>query len=185
LRVGLLGGTFDPVHNAHLAMARAALEALKLDRVRWLPTGNPGYRKPPVASAADRVAMLKLALANEPRYEVDERELQAGASGYTVDTLKALRRELAGDELYLFIGADQFAKFDSWRDPEEVKRLAELAVFQRPQIDIDASGARVVPMKALEISASDIRARAARGEDLSGLVPAAVANYIQSRRLYS
>jgi len=185
LRVGLLGGTFDPVHNAHIAMARAALEALKLDRVLWLPTGNPGYRKAPVASGADRVAMLKLALANEPRYRVDERELQAGASGYTVDTLKALRHELAGEKLYLLIGADQFAKFDSWRDPEEVKRLAELAVFLRPQIDIDPRGARVVPMKALEISASDIRARAARGEDLAGLVPAAVANYIESRRLYS
>ncbi|HEY6822292.1 MAG TPA: nicotinate-nucleotide adenylyltransferase [Burkholderiales bacterium] len=185
MKVGLLGGTFDPVHNAHLAMARAALETLRLDRVLWLPTGNPAYRKAPVASGADRVAMLKLALAHEPRYEVDERELQAGASGYTVDTLKALRRELRDDDLYLLIGADQFAKFDSWRDPGEVKRLAELAVFLRPRIDIDPRGARVVPMQALEISASDIRARAARGEDLAGLVPAAVANYIQGRRLYS
>jgi nicotinate-nucleotide adenylyltransferase len=184
LRVGLLGGTFDPVHNAHLAMARAALEQLNLDRVLWMPTGNPGYRKPPVASGAERVAMLKLALADEARYRIDERELQPGASGYTIDTLKALRHEQAGDKLYLLIGADQFAKFDSWRQPEEIKRLAELAVFLRPEIAIQPRDAQVIAMKPLDISASDIRARAARGEALSSLVPAAVANYIQRRRLY-
>jgi len=166
-------------------MARAALEKLKLDRVLWMPTGNPGYRKPPVASGAERVAMLKLALADEARYRIDERELAPGASGYTIDTLKALRQEQAGDKLYLLIGADQFAKFDSWREPEEIKRLAELAIFLRPQIAIQPRDAQVIAMEPLDISASDIRARAARGEDLSGLVPAAVANYIQRRRLYS
>jgi nicotinate-nucleotide adenylyltransferase len=185
LRIGILGGTFDPVHNAHLAMARAALHELHLDRVLWVPTGSPGYRNAPVAPGTDRLAMLRLALAGEPRYQIDERELAAGASGYTVDTLRALRRDFPDDTLYLLIGGDQFAKFDSWREPDEVKRLAELGVFVRPGTDIETRGVRVIPMAPLAISASDIRARAARGEALSALVPAAVANYIERHRLYS
>jgi nicotinate-nucleotide adenylyltransferase len=185
LRLGILGGTFDPVHNAHLAMARAALQELKLDRVLWIPTGTPGYRSAPVASGADRVAMLRLALAGEPRCQIDERELAPGASGYTVDTLSSLRRDYEGHTLYLLIGADQFVKLDSWHRPEEVKRLAEIGVFMRPEVQADTRGARVIAMEPLPISASDIRARAARGEDLSALTPPAVANYIQRHRLYS
>jgi len=117
--LGILGGTFDPVHNAHLAMAQAAMRSLRLDRMLWIPTGKPDYRKPPVASVSDRLAMLALATKDQPDYEV--------APG--------------GDAL-------------------------------------------VVPMAPLAVSASDIRARAARGEPLEGLVPRAVANYIADNRLY-
>src|SRR6202008_2593248 len=88
LKVGILGGTFDPVHNAHLALAGTALRELPLDEILWIPTGTPGYRNPPVAPAEHRLAMLKLALAGEPRYRIDIRELAPGASGYTVDTLR-------------------------------------------------------------------------------------------------
>jgi nicotinate-nucleotide adenylyltransferase len=183
--LGILGGTFDPVHNAHLAMARAALRELRLDRVLWLPTGKPRYRRAPLASAEHRLEMLRLATEGEPRYAIDARELSDKASGYTADTLKELKAELGpAAELYLLLGADQYAKLDTWHRPDEVRRLARLAMFARPGFEVKADGAALVPMPPLAVSASDVRARAKRGEDISGLVPAAVANYIQRRRLY-
>ena len=166
-------------------MARAALAELALDRILWIPTGAPGYRKPPVASAEDRVAMLELALQGEPRFSIDRRELAPQASGYTVDTLRALRRELGeAAELYLLLGGDQYAAFDRWRAPEEVARLATLVVFPRPGFALDAHEVKTAAMPPLPVSASDIRARAARGASLEGLVPPAVANYISRRGLY-
>ena len=166
-------------------MARAALGELALGRILWIPTGAPGYRKPPVASAADRVAMLELALRGEERYCIDRRELAAEASGYTVDTLRALRAELGeAAELYLLLGADQYAAFATWRAPEEVARLARLAVFARPGFDLAKREARTIAMAPMAISASDIRKRVARGASLEGLVPAAVADYIDRHALY-
>lgn len=183
--IGILGGTFDPVHNAHLAMARAALDALRLDKVIFIPTGAPRYRRPAVASGVHRVAMLRLALKGEPRCEIDTRELAPGASGYTADTLRELRLELGPQTpLYLLMGADQFAKLGSWHKPDQVRRLARIAVFGRPGFK-SGKKTRFIPMKPLSISASEIRARVSRGEDISGLVPDAVANYIARQRLYA
>jgi len=182
--IGVLGGTFDPVHNAHLAVARAALEHLGLDKLLFIPTGRTRYRSAAIASGADRVAMLRLALAGEPRFEIDERELQVQASGYTVDTLKALRRELGDAELHLVIGADQYEKLDTWHRPDELRRLARISVLARPGFELDGE-AKLIPMAPIPVSASEVRARARRGDDLRGLVPDAVANYIARRRLYS
>jgi len=180
-----LGGTFDPVHNAHLAMARAALDELKLETILFMPTGAPRYRTPAAASGEHRVAMLRLALADNDSYEIDARELAPGASGYTIDTLKELRLELGADtELWLLLGADQYAKLDTWHRPGDVKRLAKIAVFARPGISLH-KGVAVIPMKPMQISASEIRARVARGEDISPLVPAAVADYLGRHRLYA
>ena len=107
-------------------MARAALDHLPLDKIIWIPTGAPGYRNAPIASATHRLTMLKLAVGSEPRFTIDERELAPEATGYTVDTLRALRRELGPDaELYLLMGSDQYAKFGDWREPAEVARLAQ------------------------------------------------------------
>jgi len=158
-------------------MARAALDELRLDRILFIPTGTQHYRAPASASAGHRVAMLKLALAAEPRFGIDERELAADASGYTVDTLKAF------DQPTLLMGADQYAKLDTWHRPDEVRRLARLAVFARPGSPIDERTATIA-MPPMKISASEIRARAARGEDISSLVPPAVARYIASHGLY-
>jgi nicotinate-nucleotide adenylyltransferase len=182
--IGILGGTFDPVHNAHLAIARAALDHLGLDRVVFIPTGPTRYRKPAIASGEDRLAMLRLALESEPKFELDARELQSGATGYTVDTLRALRAELGDADLYLLMGADQFEKLASWQRPDEVKRLARIAVFGRPGIVLKEK-VQLIPMDPMPVSASEIRARAQRGQDLGGLVPPAVANHIARRRLYS
>ena len=166
-------------------MARAALAELQLDRILWIPTGAPGYRDAPVASVADRVAMLKLALDGEPRYEIDERELGGGATGYTFDTLTELRLENGPDaELWLLMGADQYAKFEHWHRPGDIRKLARIAVFVRPGWQAGDARVRTVPFQPMTVSASEIRARAARGEDFSHLVPPAVANYMAENRLY-
>ena len=183
-KIGILGGTFDPVHNAHLAMARAALEHLGLQKILWIPTGTTHYRDPASASAQHRLAMLRLALEGDARAEIDLRELAPGASGYTVDTLHELRLESGDAPLYLLMGADQYAKLGTWHRPGEVKRLARIAVFARPDFPIRDSQLKIVPFAPLPLSASDIRARVGRGEDVSGLVPAPVANYIARHGLY-
>lgn len=165
-------------------MAHAAIEHLGLEKVLWIPTGSPKYRQAAVARAEDRLQMLRLALAGEPRFAIDARELAPQASGYTVDTLRTLRSEFADASLYLLMGADQYAKLESWHRPREVASLARIAVFSRPGFHLEKPGALVIPMQSHAISASDIRARAARGEDLSALVPAPVANYISRKGLY-
>jgi nicotinate-nucleotide adenylyltransferase len=167
-------------------MARAALDKLQLDKILFMPTGAPRYRTPAVASGEHRVAMLQLALEGEPRYEIDARELAPGASGYTIDTLKELRLELGADmPLWLLIGADQYAKLDTWHRPQDVKKLARIAVFARPGWQIGDKKVDVIPFAPMDISASDIRARASQGEDLSPFVPPAVATYIARHRLYA
>jgi nicotinate-nucleotide adenylyltransferase len=192
--IALLGGTFDPVHNAHLAIARRALEVLGAARVLWLPTGAPRYRKPAVASARHRVAMLRLALAGEPRWAIDERELAPGASGYTLDTLRALRAELgAQTPLVMLIGSDQFARLDTWHRWRELFEFARFAVFARGRgermrepgaADVPAGGVIHVPFEPLAISASELRARIARGEDVAAFLPLPVLAYIREHGLY-
>ena len=173
-----------------MAMARAALEELQLDRLLFMPTGVPRYRTPAVASGEQRVAMLRLALEDElrgdPRYEVDARELAPGASGYTVDTLRELRLELGVEAaLWLLMGADQYSKFDSWHRPQDVRKLAAIAVFARPGWKLADPKVKTIPFEPMDISASEVRARVARGEDISALVPPAVASYVASHGLYA
>jgi nicotinate-nucleotide adenylyltransferase len=180
--VGILGGTFDPVHNAHLAFAAAARQALELDEVLWMPTGRTAYREPAVASGADRVAMLRLALDHSAHDTIDPRELAPEASGFTIDTVQALRAQRPGAELVLLMGADQYEKRAGWHRWAELEKLCAVAVAARP--GWSAAGARAIPMALLAISASDIRARLARGEDVSAMLPARVLDYIREKGLY-
>ena len=168
-------------------MARAALEQLDLDKILWMPTGKPRYRDAPVAAPEHRLAMLRLALEGERAFEIDTRELAPGASAYTVDTLHELRLELGRETtLVLLIGADQYAKLAGWHRPDEVRRLARIAVAKRPGFDkkkLDRQALRV-EMAPTAVSGTEIRARVARGEAIDGLVPRAVASYIDEHGLY-
>ena len=161
-------------------MARAALAHLQLDKILFMPTGNQKYRDPALASGEHRTAMLRLAL-DDPRFEVDARELASGFSGYTADTLQGLRQDHPRDELVLLMGADQYAKLDTWHAPEKVRALAEIAVFARPGVE---AGTKTIPFQESPISSTGIRARVKARQTLDGLVPAAVANYISREGLY-
>jgi len=167
-------------------MARAALAQLELEKILWMPTGDPRYRQAPVASGEHRVAMLRLALEGEPGSEIDTRELAPGASGYTVDTLLELRLELGRETaMVLLLGADQYEKLGAWHRPDEVKRLAKIAVCKRPGSEKKiGKEALLVDMPPMAMAGSEIRARVARGEPIETMVPAAVAGYIAEHGLY-
>jgi nicotinate-nucleotide adenylyltransferase len=167
-------------------MARAAHDQLSLEKVLWMPTGKPRYRDAPIAAPEQRLAMLQLALEGESGFEIDARELSPGASGYTVDTLHELRLELGREtQLMLLIGADQYEKLGTWHRADEVKRLARVTVVKRPGFErkIDRE-TPVVEMEPMPISGTEIRARAARGENIDELVPPPVARYIVEHGLY-
>ena len=150
-----------------------------------MPTGAPRYRMPAVASGEHRLAMLQQALGDDPNYEIDARELAPSASGYTLDTLKELRLENGAEtEFWFLMGADQYAKLDTWHRADDIRRMVKIGVFSRPGSPFSAAGARVIPLEPMNISSSDIRERVARGEDISELVPPAVSNYIARERLY-
>lgn len=184
---GILGGSFDPVHNAHLAIARTALEKLGLARVLWIPSGTPPHRGAPVAAAGHRAAMVRLAIADEARFALDEREIRKSAPGYTVETLESLHADFGKDaDLVLLIGADQYARLATWHRWQDLFPLARIAVFARPGEPIaDAGRVTVVPFAPLEISSTAIRSRIAAGDAPRELLPAAVLDYIQTHRLYS
>jgi len=172
-------------------MARAALAQLELEKILWMPTGDPRYRQAPVASGEHRLAMLRLALEGEarsasPSHEIDARELAPGASGYTVDTLLELRLELGRETaMVLLLGADQYEKLGAWHRPDEVKRLARIAVCRRPGFEKKIGGETVlVDLPPMAVAGSEIRARVARGEPIDAMVPAGVAGYIAAHGLY-
>ena len=181
MKVGVLGGSFDPVHNGHLAIALAAVEQVGLDRVVFVPARrSPLKGASPRAADEDRVAMLEAATRDEPRFAVSRVELDRAAPSYTVDTLEAM----AGDDrLYLILGADAAADLARWREPERVLRLATLVVASRDRVPVPES-AIVLDTPLIDLSARDLRERAARGRSLRYLVPDAVWRYIEDRGLY-
>jgi nicotinate-nucleotide adenylyltransferase len=192
-RIGLFGGSFDPPHLAHRALADIALRALALDELRWLPAGQPwqkaGRR---LAEPAHRAAMVALAAEGEPRFVLDERELHRAGPSYTIDTVRELRREQPGAELFLVIGQDQYARLPTWQAWRELVDAVTLAVAARDGIAPQADEAlaavphrlAVLPLPRLDISATDIRARTAAGQPIDALVGAPVARYISDHHLY-
>lgn len=189
MTTGLLGGSFDPVHHGHLIAASRAAEALALDRVLFIPcVRQPLKARGPAASPAHRRAMLELALAGEPRFVLDTVELDRPGPGpsYTVDTLRELAPRHPGERLVLLLGADAAATLPGWRDVDAIVRLAEVAALTRPGAPEPASRLvrHVVATPAIEISASEIRARCLGGKSIRYLVPDAVATYIERNGLY-
>ncbi len=136
--LGLLGGTFDPVHNAHIALAHAAMRELGLSGVRWIPSGQPGHRNAPATPVEHRLAMLRLAIAGEPRFTLDEADALSAMPTYTVNTLARLRAELGPDvPLVFIIGADQLAALDTWRDWRRLFDSTHIAVAERPGYPVE------------------------------------------------
>lgn len=191
MKVGLFGGTFDPAHNAHVALAHAALGALALDHVRWIPAGQPWQKERSITAAAHRVAMVQAAIADEPRFVLDRTEVDRSGPSFTLDTVRELAAAHPGTRWVLVIGQDQYAGLHTWRDWKVLLGLVELAVANRPgdirhpHPEVLAHPHRVVPLPMLDISATDIRARVATGQDISQLVPPGVARYIELHRLYA
>lgn len=180
-RVGVFGGTFDPVHVGHLAIALAALETLPLDRVVFVPARHsPLKERGPVAGPAHRLAMLESATADEPRFSVSRIELDREGPSYTVDTLEALAGQ---GRLFLILGADASADLDRWKDPERVRALATLVVARRSGADLPP-GAIALDTPLMDISARELRARAAAARSLRYLVPDPVCRYIEENALY-
>ena len=183
MRMGILGGSFDPIHHGHLILARAAREDLGLDLIVFIPANKSPHKtdtKP--ATAADRFAMAQLAIDGEKGFELSDIELQRPAPSYTVDTLRELRARHPADEFVLLVGADNVAKFETWREPEEIRRLAQIAVLDRAHHE--APHDWPVVRRLVDISSTDIRTRVAAGCSIRYLTPPAVCDYIALHSLY-
>ena len=187
MRRGIFGGSFDPPHVGHLGVARAAAAALDLDIVHLIPAyQQPFKNQGHVANAEQRAEMVRLAVADTERLILDEREIRRGGISYTVETLDELRRTYPADELTLLVGADTAADLPSWYEAERIPELADIVVLTRPGVDIPRQSGftRSVDVPAFDVSATEIRDRAGRGESLTGVVPDPVEAYIVANQLY-
>jgi nicotinate-nucleotide adenylyltransferase len=195
-RVGVLGGTFDPPHYGHLALAEAALTQLELAQVLFVPAGSPPHKPGrPITAAHHRAAMVEAAVAGQPAFALSRVDLDRPGPHYTVDMLALLRQALPGSELYFLLGSDSLHDLPSWRDPAGIVRQACLAVLGRPGWEADWEAleravpglrGRLVRLEAplLAISSTDLRWRARQGLPLTGLVPPAVEEYILQHGIY-
>lgn len=210
--IGILGGTFNPIHFGHLRMAQELADALNLDTVRFIPAANPPHKNAPAISAEQRAAMVKLAIANNDSFVFDDRELHRGGASYTLDTLLSLREELAEKtSITLFMGSDAFTKFDTWHRWQEIISLCHIALVQRPQLrghdhqlsktletflhnhysensdDLHLHASGFITMRqitALDISSTAIRRALQHGDSVRYLMPDNVIEYIQQHKLY-
>lgn len=210
MNLGILGGTFNPVHVAHLRVAEEVREALALDRVLFVPSADPPHKSRDLASATHRLEMTLRATASNPAFEVLDLELHRRGPSYTVDTLRTLSERHTGARLWFVIGTDAFREIDTWYAPERLFELASFAVMPRPGAETrdlaallpkplrtafratphgltHASGQEVrgVAVSALAVSATDIRRRIARGASIRYLVPDVVLEYIEKHHLYA
>ena len=194
--MGIFGGSFDPVHNAHVALARLALDELQLDELRWVPAGQAWQKARPLTDARHREAMLRLATAGEPRFSVSRLELDRAGASFTLDTVCEMQATLPGARWFLLIGQDQYAGFHTWQGWPELLGRVTLAVAQRCvpagsdarpwQVDAQVQHAAhaVVTLPMMDVSSTEIRKRVANGQGIDALVPPAVARYIEQHNLY-
>ena len=189
-RIGLFGGSFDPVHLGHLLVAQAAREELQLDRLFFIPAAQSPFKpdsKP--TSSEDRLRLLRLALAGKTWCEIDEQELQRGGVSYTINTLRDYHQRFPEAKIFYLVGGDHVNKLPAWRDADELARLAEFVVVPRPgQVEIpfpQPFHGRALKGFPLGVSSSQIRARVRAGEPIDHLVPATVAEAIRGAGLYA
>lgn len=206
--LGILGGTFDPIHYGHLRPAQEVLRALDLAEVRVIPAANPPHRRAPLATAEQRLRMAELAVGEFPGLRVDDREIKRGGPSYTVLTLEEMRREVGTQPLCLLLGVDAFEGIETWHQWQRLPELAHFVVMTRPGWSLPANdvlpawargrlaraagelartGAGKIYFQAVtpqDISATRIREAIARGEPVDGLLPPAVLGYLRANRIY-
>jgi nicotinate-nucleotide adenylyltransferase len=190
MKLGLFGGSFDPVHLGHLLVAQAAIEELGLDKLFFIPAAQSPFKpENQPAPASVRLQWLRLALAGKTDCEIDGQEIQRGGVSYTVDTLRGYRERFSKAEFFYLIGADHAAKLDKWREPDELARLAEFVVIPRPGESVvefpKPFRGRILKGFPIEISSSHIRARVKAGLPVDHLVPPFVAEAIRAAGLYA
>lgn len=201
-KIGIFGGAFDPPHNAHVALAQVAMDALELDALHIIPTGSAWHKTRTLTAAEHRLAMAQLAFGSLPGVLVDDREIKRAGPTFTIDTLRGLQLEFRGAQFYLIMGADQFAAFQQWHQWQEIIKTATICIAARARIDSSTARFDVyneqqsrlveLPMPAMAVSATQIRQLLAGtpnvglGENqvLADLLPATVARYIAQHQLY-
>jgi nicotinate-nucleotide adenylyltransferase len=189
MRIGLLGGSFDPPHNGHLLAAGDVYDALGLDRVVFIPAAVQPLKAGQAGATADqRLMMVRHLVDGDPRFEVSAIEIERGGLSYTVDTLSTLAARWPGSELFWLVGADVPQSFAKWREPERIVELATVVVMERAGDAPDLSAMPGRPQRLLtrrvDISSTEIRQRVKEGKSIRGFVPDAVAGYIATERLY-
>ena len=197
MNIGLFGGSFDPIHEGHLSLVHAAADALRLDRVILMPTGMPPHKvKASATSEADRLAMCRLAVQDDPLIDVSDYEIRQGGASFTVDTLTYLTEQHPDDTFYLLMGADMFLTLLSWKRFEDIVDMAVLCTVPRDDEPLEkleayaktyetlGADCRVLPMPLRRISSTQVRECAENGRSIEGLVPKAVAQYIVEHGLY-
>lgn len=187
-RIGVMGGTFDPIHNGHLVAASEAAAALNLDEVLFVPTGQP-WQKTDVSAASDRCTMVEIATAANPKFRVSTVDIDRGGPTFSVDTLLDLQVQHPDSDLVFIIGADAAANIDSWKDSDALLDLAQFVAVTRaghtvtiPQTK--AGSIQVLEIPSLAISSTDIRERVSEGKPIRYLVPDEVLDYIAKHGLY-
>jgi nicotinate-nucleotide adenylyltransferase len=188
LRKGLLGGTFDPPHEAHVALAQCAMQTLALDALKVMPAGQPWQRKPAPSAATHRLAMCQLAFSALTGVEVDDREVRRPGPTYTVDTVRELKSAEPDTEWHLIVGADQAQRIDTWHEWKELLCLVHLVVAQRPNVAGQWQNSHLLqaislPFEPMDFSSTAIRGRLIQGLEVSGLNPH-VSDYIRLHQLY-
>jgi nicotinate-nucleotide adenylyltransferase len=190
VRIGVFGGTFDPPHIGHLLVANDAREALELDRLIFVPAGAQPFKvdTPPVASGQDRLEMVRLAVADDANYVVDEAEINRKGLSFTVDTLEHLSERNPAARLFLLMGEDVLAGFEKWRSPTRIRELASLVAVSRGglagSVDPATSAVLRVSTRRVDVSSTEIRERRRAGKSIKGFVPESVERFIDVRGLY-
>ena len=188
MRIGILGGTFNPPHIGHMVLAQELLNKLRLDKILFVPTNIPPHKEAGGVSARDRLAMVKLAVSSNNRFEAADLEIKRGGVSYTVDTVKELREMYPGDDLYLIVGSDLANAFYSWKDFDDLKKLAKItvAVREKNPLALGRGGDFIMAdIIQIDISSSVVREWAGSGWDICYLVPEKVEKYIRENKLYS
>ncbi|HEX6628981.1 MAG TPA: nicotinate-nucleotide adenylyltransferase [Gemmatimonadaceae bacterium] len=198
MRIGILGGTFDPPHIGHLLLASDARESIALDRLIFVPAGSQPFKvnNPPVASGQDRLEMVRLAVADDAYYTVDDTEIQRKGLSFTVETLEHLAGRFPSAKLFFLLGQDALAMFNQWKNPERIRELATLAVMGRGKGEegrgkgesrtenASPSGVISVSTRRVDVSSTEIRERLRAEKSIKGFVPESVERFIEARGLY-